>query len=133
MKKILDKALTKSQIKQFQKILDSKAEEIRDNLCFTDVANTLTDIEPLNLEDLPGRSHEEWILQNRNNIDVTLLREVEEALKRIEEPDFGMCLECEQPIAMKRLKAVSWARHCVACQEELAFEQGNPGVWKALR
>lgn len=133
MTKILDKALTKSQIKQFQKILDSKAEEIRDNLYFAGVANTLADIGPLHLEDLPGRSHEEWILQNRNNIDVTLLREVEEALKRIEALDFGMCLECEQPIAMKRLKAVSWARHCVVCQEELAFEQGSPTVRRVLR
>ena len=127
------KVLTRSQIKRFRKILDSKAEEIRNNLHLSDAAKTLANIESLNLEDLPGQSHEEWILLSRNNIDVMLLREVEEAIKRITALGFGTCLECEKPIAMNRLEAVSWARHCVTCQEELAFVQGDSRVQKPLR
>lgn len=45
------------------------------------------------------------------------LRLVEEALQRIEEGEYGYCLNCGQPISPKRLEALPWARYCVKCQE----------------
>jgi len=45
------------------------------------------------------------------------LMQVTEALQRIEEGDFGICLECEEPISPKRLAAVPWASYCLKCQE----------------
>ncbi len=45
------------------------------------------------------------------------LRLVEEALQRIEEGEYGYCLNCGQPISSKRLEALPWARYCVKCQE----------------
>jgi DnaK suppressor protein len=29
-------------------------------------------------------------------------------------------MECEEPISLKRLDAVPWARYCVSCQESIA-------------
>ena len=79
MPKTLTKSLTRAQVKRFRKLLDAKAAEIRDNLQSSAAAKTLAHGgEPLNLEELPGQSHEEWIFLNRNNIDVMLLREIEE-------------------------------------------------------
>lgn len=49
-----------------------------------------------------------------------LLREISDALHRIENDTYGICLECEEPISTKRLDAVPWARYCVTCQEEIA-------------
>ena len=45
------------------------------------------------------------------------LRRVDAALKRIEDGEFGICLECEEPISPKRLAAVPWATYCLQCQE----------------
>jgi DnaK suppressor protein len=45
------------------------------------------------------------------------LREVRAALKRIETDTFGICLNCEQDISMKRLAAVPWTELCIICQE----------------
>jgi DnaK suppressor protein len=45
------------------------------------------------------------------------LRQVDAALKRIEDVEFGTCLECEGPISPKRLAAVPWATYCLRCQE----------------
>jgi DnaK suppressor protein len=45
------------------------------------------------------------------------LMQVESALKRIEDGEFGICLECEEPISPKRLAAVPWATFCLRCQE----------------
>jgi len=45
------------------------------------------------------------------------LTRVDAALKRIEDGEFGICLECEEPISPKRLAAVPWATYCLRCQE----------------
>lgn len=45
------------------------------------------------------------------------IQSVKLALERIEDGSYGTCLECEQEISPKRLKAVPWASCCVQCQE----------------
>jgi len=47
---------------------------------------------------------------NRNNLEKSLLREVEEALARVKEGTYGVCQECEEPISPKRLQALPWAQ-----------------------
>jgi DnaK suppressor protein len=47
----------------------------------------------------------------------TLLRQVKAALRRIQNGDFGTCLDCEEAISPKRLAAVPWATRCIGCQE----------------
>ena len=78
--------------------------------------------------DLSQQSHEEWIFLNRNLLDMKLLREVQDALRRIAQGTYGTCYECEEPISAKRLDAVPWARFCVACQEKIAarIASGEP-------
>ena len=49
--------------------------------------------------------------------DFNKLQNVRLALERFEEGTYGTCLSCEREINIKRLKAVPWASHCVACQE----------------
>ena len=51
--------------------------------------------------------------------DRELLFKVDEALKRINENTFGMCRECEKPIAPARLKAIPYVQTCMKCQEAL--------------
>jgi DnaK suppressor protein len=47
------------------------------------------------------------------------LRDIENALKRIEEGTYGICKYCSEPIGEKRLKARPVASACVACKEKL--------------
>jgi DnaK suppressor protein len=47
------------------------------------------------------------------------LKEVEEALERIERNHYGKCLHCGQDIAPKRLEVLPFARFCVPCQEKM--------------
>jgi DnaK suppressor protein len=47
------------------------------------------------------------------------LKEVEEALDRIEKNHYGKCLHCGQEISPKRLEVLPFARLCVPCQEKL--------------
>ena len=49
--------------------------------------------------------------------DSLRLREIRAALQRIDDGTFGMCLNCEEEIAAKRLAAVPWTALCIVCQE----------------
>jgi DnaK suppressor protein len=47
----------------------------------------------------------------------TLVRRLRSAIGRIDDGSYGICLECEEEIAPKRLKAIPWAELCIGCQE----------------
>lgn len=44
---------------------------------------------------------------------------VQDALGRIEAGAYGICKDCEEPIAQKRLVALPWATRCVSCQSKM--------------
>ena len=89
-------------------------------------------------EEIVGKSRRRedlWIVQSNEQIETvqlagqrefaarTLEREAKSliqigaALKRIDDGEFGICLDCEEPISPKRLAAVPWAAYCLHCQE----------------
>ena len=47
------------------------------------------------------------------------LQMIEDALDGIENGDYGICEECEEPINEKRLQLMPFALFCVRCQSEL--------------
>jgi DnaK suppressor protein len=47
-----------------------------------------------------------------------LVRRVRSAIDRLDDGSYGICLECEEEIAPKRLKALPWAERCIGCQEK---------------
>lgn len=49
--------------------------------------------------------------------DQTSLVRINQALKKIEEGTFGLCEECEEEIAEKRLQAIPEALLCISCAE----------------
>jgi DnaK suppressor protein len=44
---------------------------------------------------------------------------IDEALRRIDDDEYGHCQNCEKEINQKRLAAIPWARYCLDCQELL--------------
>ena len=45
-----------------------------------------------------------------------ILYEIDEALKRVQEKNFGDCLGCGKPVHRRRLQAIPYASYCVDCQ-----------------
>ncbi|AMK10521.1 MAG: TraR/DksA family transcriptional regulator [Pseudodesulfovibrio sp.] len=45
------------------------------------------------------------------------LARLQEAVKRVDDEDFGLCLDCGEPIPMARLKAMPETGYCVDCAE----------------
>lgn len=53
------------------------------------------------------------------------LFKIDDALKRIEEGEYGSCLGCKKKISLTRLKAIPHTAYCRACQEKKEKEQGR--------
>ncbi len=51
------------------------------------------------------------------NLRSQMLKEIERALARCAGGTYGVCETCGEEINPNRLKAIPWARNCVACQE----------------
>ena len=59
----------------------------------------------------------------KTNRRVERIRALENALRRIEVMDYGVCEACGEPIPLLRLLASPSVRYCVACQQELEEER----------
>ena len=53
------------------------------------------------------------------------LRQVRDALQRIENSTYGKCMECGRPIEPARLEAVPWTPYCRADQEKYDRERAS--------
>ncbi len=47
------------------------------------------------------------------------LHNIDDALLRIQEGEYGICEECDEEIPLGRLKAMPLTRHCVKCKSDL--------------
>ena len=68
--------------------------------------------------DKAAASYTKEFLFSQSNNERSLLGLVDEALSRIEQGEYGACVECGGEMQPKRLEAVPWARHCIPCQEK---------------
>lgn len=107
-------------VKKYKYLLDKKRDEL---LAAAPVRTPPTE---------PGSKSGDWIDQSSQESDLhvrlalkqtdaKLLRAIEEAIHRIEHGSYGICMECEGPIAPARLEAVPWTRVCIDCK---AKQQG---------
>lgn len=57
-----------------------------------------------------------------------LRRQLRFAIDRIKDGTYGICRECDEAIAPKRLKAIPWALLCIGCQEKADGSPQNARV-----
>jgi len=58
--------------------------------------------------------------------DVQELREVELAMRRLQEGSYGLCLDCEEPIDPARLQSLPSAVRCQSCQQRFENRERSP-------
>jgi DnaK suppressor protein len=115
----------------FQEILERKESDLvsllrrRDGIAIEKSADQMDEIQSATERDLAIRNVDR---------DSNLLRDVTNALRRIREGTFGVCMDCESVISPKRLAAVPWAACCIQCQEaaERARENGTETLGATL-
>jgi DnaK suppressor protein len=70
------------------------------------------------LADKAANAYTKEFLFHQSNDNRQILALVSEALERIKNDSYGVCLACDREVQIKRLDAVPWARHCIECQEK---------------
>jgi len=112
--------MTKTQLKDIKQKLLAERELLIEKLKGNDLS--IDDSETPDPVDLAVRNYSKNVMLAVSENESRQLTEVEEALLRIDDDEYGNCLNCEKPINPKRLAAIPWARYCLDCQELL--EQG---------
>ena len=74
------------------------------------------------IADKASNSYTKEFLFSLSNSEREMLQDVDEALVRIDNRSYGVCIVCEGEMDKKRLEAVPWAKRCIACQQKQ--EQG---------
>ena len=111
--------MVKKEIEKYRKILLEKKREIVQHL--SEFKNESKSIETGIAKDLGDKAESSYtkeFLLSLSDFEREHLSLTDEALKRIERGDFGLCLLCQKEIVKKRLDVIPWAPHCIKCQEE---------------
>jgi DnaK suppressor protein len=66
--------------------------------------------------DMAVESYTKEFMFGKSSGDRAILKMIHEALGRIEDKSYGVCVHCDEPIQPKRLEAVPWALYCLKCQ-----------------
>ena len=116
--------MKKAEIQQFRSILEgkrqdviSRAEESREKDMMLDTSDLPDEI------DLASSEYIQSFTFRLRGRDRTFLKKIDKALKKLDEGEFGMCEECEEPISFKRLKARPETTLCINCKEDQEREE----------
>jgi DnaK suppressor protein len=99
------KETLEERISQFERVLANAEEETR--------ANSARQADSA---DQAAAEYERQTLAHKADMAGQTIRNLNEALKRITQGNFGECAQCGGEIESKRLEAIPTARYCLKCQ-----------------
>jgi len=114
--------LAPEEINEFRELLLAKRREITGDMASLtdgalrssrqDAAGDLS-LMPNHMADLGSDNWEQEFTLGLIENQRSLLREIDEALARIEEGTYGICMGTGRPISKARLRAKPWAKYCI--------------------
>jgi DnaK suppressor protein len=106
--------MTRLEQEHFKQLLTAALEQMEEPLGKRD--EIAIENAPDDIDRVQGAVERELAIRQLES-NFSRIQSVKLALERIEDGTYGICMECEQEISPKRLKAVPWASCCVHCQE----------------
>jgi DnaK suppressor protein len=115
------------ELTQFKKVLMRKRDLLSGNVnalesqalrhSRQDASGDLSNM-PIHMADIGSDNFEQEFTLGLIENEEEMLRDINDAIDRIEEGTFGKCEVCGKVIHKKRLKAIPHARMCIACQRD---------------
>jgi DnaK suppressor protein len=119
----MPRKMNKKERDEFRSRLAAKKESITRKL--TDTITESKEMESNVAQDLVDKAEtsytKEFLLSLSDGEREQLLL-IDEALKRLEHGEFGVCQLCHKEIGGKRLVAIPWTPYCIDCQEKAEEE-----------
>jgi DnaK suppressor protein len=119
----MPRKMNKKERDEFRKLLAAKKESIIRKL--TDTITESKEMESNVAQDLVDKaetSYTKEFLLSLSDGERDLLLQIDEALRRLDHGEFGVCQVCTKDIGDKRLKAIPWTPLCINCQEKAEEE-----------
>ncbi len=128
--------LTSAEIKKFKAMLLVKRNEILDNVTSMEdetlhkQRSNLSNM-PIHMADIGTDNFDQEFTLGLMDSERKLMKEIDEALQRIEDGTYGICQGSGRPIPKARLEAIPWARYCVEyaglLEKGLISKEDSPG------
>jgi DnaK suppressor protein len=110
-------SLNQNQLQSLELLLTKQRQEILSNGKTLRVDFNINKDEMLDEVDMAMNDIEQGMKMRMGNRESLYFRKVEEALLRIKEGTYGLCLGCDGQIGVKRLEARPTAELCIECKE----------------
>lgn len=110
--------MTQTQIIRLKKLMDTKRWELVSEIHAqtNDIAINQNEADPIDqIQSMNMREQTATQLGQRSRI----LAEINRSLHALYDGTYGLCIDCEEPISLKRLETIPWAPRCIGCQERL--------------
>lgn len=104
-----------------KKLLKKKEEIIHKISIISEAYNETKEVESGVAQDVVDKAESSYtkeFLFSLSDTEREQLLLIDEALKRIQKGEYGLCQMCRKEIGKKRLDAVPWTRFCIECQEK---------------
>ena len=115
--KAVDKT-AKDPLEKYRKRLLVKQEELLHDLSRNrQVTDESVDEQAQDMVDRATSAYTREFAFSLSEADRRTLLLIDQALLRLDQGTYGVCVHCQGNVQEKRLEAVPWARHCLECQE----------------
>lgn len=111
--------MNKREKDRYRKMLTEKKKDIINLM--SGIYNESREIEIGIAQDLGDKAESSYtkeFLLSLSNAERERLGRIDQALKRLETPEYGLCDDCGLSIGKKRLDVIPWTPHCIVCQEK---------------
>ena len=110
------------------KLLEKERELVSILPRFEDEARTAFNLDVRDNGDLATLDEDTGVSIQEAEVASLTLRDVQEALLRIENGTYGKCISCGRPIERERLEAVPWTPFCRNDQEKADALRATPAA-----
>lgn len=115
--------ITKKEKDEFRKrLLEKKARIVRK---LSEVYSQSKEVETHVAQDIVDKAESSYakeFLLSLSDAEREQLGLIDEALRRLDRNEFGICQLCRQEIGKKRIEAIPWTAYCINCQQKAEEE-----------
>ena len=112
--------MKKNKLKHFQSLLENICIEIVGDVEKAHQNKKSNEVEQMaDISDDAARSYGKKLQGDLEEQEWVKLKQVEAALKKVEDGEYGICEQCEQEILETRLEIMPYTEFCIQCLSEI--------------
>lgn len=112
--------MKKNKLKHFQSLLENICIEIVGDVEKAHHNKKSSEVEQMaDISDDAARSYGKKLQGDLEEQEWVKLKQVEVALKKVEDGEYGICEQCEQEILETRLEIMPYTEFCIQCLSEI--------------